>query len=170
MKNESEEDIDKRHRLLRSDPHRYLELVNEAILRAPRDSSAYFARHFGWIAIGNNEKALEDLNTALTLEPASVVFHARGLCHVRLKRFDDALFDFATAKSLDPEVWEGFWGPVYEAHCHAQLGNEAEAMAACDALPDDHWSRGLHGAPGGTKEEITEAIREHFSSRRGNSP
>lgn len=40
------------HKILRSDPHRYLRIVNEWIRQNPQNHQAYFSRHLVWEKIG----------------------------------------------------------------------------------------------------------------------
>lgn len=166
MKNETPEEFEQRHALLRSDPEKYIQSMNELLRRSPNDLGAYFSRHYGWIRLGQFNKALDDLNKTLLLHETPVTLKSRGLVYMRLGRLHEAAADFARAGAIDPEQWAEIWGLLYQAHCHALLGNKAEALEACNALPEDHWSPGLHGAPGGNKEQVVEGIRQTLNARR----
>jgi hypothetical protein len=51
------------------------------------------------------------------------------------------------------------FGLLFQADAHARLGNEAAALAYCARLPDDFWTPGIEGAPGGKKAQIAEELR-----------
>jgi tetratricopeptide (TPR) repeat protein len=148
------------HKILRSDPQRYLRIVNEWIQDNPENSHAYFDRHFAWMKIGEPLRALGDLNTVIGLKPDMISFLSRGEIHRHLGEYAKALEDFDRGEAIDPIEWQGTaFGPLYQADVHARLGNEAAALACCARLPDDFWTPGIHGAPGGGKAEIADALR-----------
>jgi hypothetical protein len=49
---------------------------------------------------------------------------------------------------------------------HARLGNEVAALACCAQLPDDFWTPGFEGAPGGGKAEIADELRRRAAQAR----
>ena len=51
------EEVSAFHKLLRTDPQRYLRIVNEWIAENPRNSHAYFDRHFAWMDLGEPQRA-----------------------------------------------------------------------------------------------------------------
>jgi len=55
------------------------------------------------------------------------------------------------------------------ADVHARLGNEAAALACCARLPDDFWTPGIYGAPGGGKADIADKLR-HSAVDARNKP
>jgi tetratricopeptide (TPR) repeat protein len=57
------------HKLLRADPQRYLRIVNGWIQENPNNHDAYFGRHFAWMKLGEPQRALDDLNKVIELEP-----------------------------------------------------------------------------------------------------
>src|ERR1700730_8650704 len=136
------------HQILRSDPERYLRIVNEWIAEDPGNSDAYFDRHLAWMHMGEPKRALEDLNTAIQLksEPSPLSLFSRGLVHRRMGDYETALKDFAI-------------GLLYQADAHACLGNEQAALSYCARLPDDFWTPGVYGAPGGGKADIADKLR-----------
>lgn len=148
------------HKVLRADPQRYLRIVNEWIQSDPDNSNAYFDRHFAWMRIGEPQRALEDLNKVVELNPAPVAFLFRGEVYRHLGEYGTALADFDRAEALDPEQWEedGF-GLLYQADCHARLGDENAALACCARLPDDFWTPEVEAAPSGDKRQIAEQLR-----------
>lgn len=151
------------HEILRSDPQRYLRIVNEWIDENPANSHAYFDRHFAWMRMGEPQRALEDLNTAIGLkgprDPLS--FFSRGLVHRHLGEYEKALADFDRGEALNPEGWEKdiVFGLLYQADSYARLGNEAAALGCCGRLPDDFWTPGIYGAPSGSKAEVADKLR-----------
>jgi hypothetical protein len=68
---------------------------------------------------------------------------------------------------MDPADWahEAF-GPLYQADCHARLGDEEKAMAYCARLPSDFWTPGLEGAPAGDKTQIADQLRQIAADAR----
>jgi tetratricopeptide (TPR) repeat protein len=69
------------HKLLRTDPRRYLQIVNGWIHENPANSHAYFDRHLAWMKLGDSQRALEDLNKVIQLdpEPRSIPFSGRSV-------------------------------------------------------------------------------------------
>ncbi|MGL1102614.1 hypothetical protein ACSTLM_00200, partial [Vibrio parahaemolyticus] len=63
--------------------------------------------------------------------------------------------------ALNPKQWEEdiVFGLLYQADLHARLGNEATALAYCARLPENFWTPGIYGAPGGGKAEIADKLR-----------
>lgn len=148
------------HKILRSDPQRYLRIVNEWIQDNPENHHAYFERHFGWMKIGEPLRALGDLNTAIELKPDMVSFMSRGEVYRHLGEYEKALEDFDRGEALDPQQWqEDVFGLYYQADTHARLGNDSAALSCCARLPDDFWTPGIHGAPAGGKAEIADTLR-----------
>ncbi len=155
------------HKILRSDPQRYLRIVNEWIQDNPENAHAYFDRHFAWMKIGEPRRALDDLNKVIELKPDMVSFLSRGEVQRHLGAYEKALEDFDRGEAIDPIEWQGTaFGPLYQADVHARLGNEPAALACCERLPDDFWSPGIHGTPGGGKAEIAETLRRVAAEAR----
>jgi tetratricopeptide (TPR) repeat protein len=156
------------HKLLRSDPQRYLHIVNQWIEDNPGSSHAYFDRHFAWMKIGEPKRALDDLDKVVKLAPEPVAFRSRGEVYRHLGEYDKALKDFDRAEALSPEKWEDdAFGLLFQADCHARLGDEHRALACCKRLPDDFWTPGLNGAPAGDKVQIAEQLRRTAAHARG---
>jgi hypothetical protein len=55
---------------------------------------------------------------------------------------------------------------LYQADTHARLGNETAALACCARLPEDFWTPGIDGAPGGGKADIADALRRIAADAR----
>ena len=162
------------HEILRSHPERYLRIVNEWIAKDPGNSDAYFDRHLAWMHMGEPKRALEDINTAIQLKskPSPLSLFSRGLVHRRMGEYETALKDFANGEAIDPEKWEKdiVFGLLYQADAHACLGNEQAALSYCARLPDDFWTPGVYGAPGGDKAEVADALRRIAADARRNRP
>ena len=158
------------HKILRSDPQRYFRIVNEWIRENPANLHAYFARHHAWLHLGQPRRALEDLDTVIRLapEPDAITLFSRGLVHRRLGEYEKALEDFNNAEAINPKGWdEGIvFGLLYQADTHARLGHEAAALDCCARLPDDFWTPGVYGAPGGGKAEIADELRRVAADAR----
>ena len=148
------------HKILRSDPNRYLKIVSGWIDQNPNNANAHYERHMGWMRIGEPHRALADLDRAIELDADPVTYLCRGKVHRHLGRYQDALDDFQRGEALDPKEWnEDSFGPLYQADTHARLGHESEALAYCARLPDAFWTPGLDGAPSGNKQEVAAALQ-----------
>jgi tetratricopeptide (TPR) repeat protein len=159
------------HKVLRSDPQRYLSIVNRWIQNNPDNSHAYFDRHFAWMKIGEPHRALEDLNKVIELSPQPAAFRSRGEVYRHLGEYTKALADFDHAEALNPAQWdETAFGLLYQADCYARLGNEASALAQCARLPDDFWTPGLNGAPAGDKGQVAEQLRRVAAAAQRRQP
>jgi tetratricopeptide (TPR) repeat protein len=157
------------HKILRSDPQRYLRIVNEWIRKDPKNHQAYFSRHFVWAKIGAPREAIDDLNKVVELEskPDPITFLSRGQVYRHLGEYEKAIEDFDRAEAIDPVEWrDGAFGPFFQADTHARLGNEVAALACCARLPDDFWTPGFEGAPGGGKAEIADELRRRAAQAR----
>jgi tetratricopeptide (TPR) repeat protein len=157
------------HKMLRSNPQQYLRIVNQWIADDPTNSSAYFDRHFAWMKTGEPRRALKDLNKVIELEPKPrpISFLTRAHVYRHLGEYEKAIEDFNHAEALNPTEWqEGAFGPFFQADTHARLGNEAAALACCVRLPDNFWTPGFEGAPGGGKAEIADELRRRAAQAR----
>jgi tetratricopeptide (TPR) repeat protein len=162
------EEVEVLHELLRSDTERYLQIVNGWIEENPANSHAYFDRHFAWMKLGEPQRAIADLDMVIQLDPSPVAFWARGGVHRRVGEYEKALEDLDRAEAIDPAQWtEDAFGLLFQADCHARLGNEAAALAYCARLHDDFWTGSIEGAPGGSKAEIADKLRLMAADVRG---
>jgi tetratricopeptide (TPR) repeat protein len=150
------------HKLLRSDPQQYLQIVNKWIDQNPKNAHAYFDRHFAWMHMGEPLRALDDLNKAIELggETEPMSFLSRGQVYRHLGKYEKALEDYNRGEAINPTQWrEDAFGPFFQADTYARLGNEAAALERCACLPNDFWTPGLNGAPGGGKAQIADKLR-----------
>ena len=143
------------HNLCQSDPQGYLQITNEWIRQNPRDANAYFSRHFGWLKLNQPDRALDDLDKVVEIEPSQSAYLARGKVLREMGDLRGAISSYEKGEALDPTEWKNdAIGPYFQADCHARLGDEAAAIAYCRMLPSDFWTPGLFGAPAGDKTEI----------------
>jgi tetratricopeptide (TPR) repeat protein len=157
------------HKMLRSDPQRYLGIVNQWIADDPTNSSAYFDRHFAWMEIGEPDRALDDINKVIELEPKTraISFLARAHVYRHLGEYEKAIEDYSRAEAIDPVEWQdGAFGPFFQADTYARLGDETAALACCARLPHGFWTPGFEGAPGGGKAEIADELRWRAAQAR----
>lgn len=147
------------HDLLRADPQRYIQITNDWIRQSPDNSHAYYDRHLGWMRIGEPQRALDDLNRAIELSPNQARFEARGNVHRNLGDYEAALRDYKQGDALDPTLYEEGLTLLYQADCHARLGDEVAALACCARLPDDFWTPGPNDAPAGDKIAVGHRLR-----------
>jgi tetratricopeptide (TPR) repeat protein len=161
------EEIEVLQKLFRSDTARYLQIVNGWIVENPNNSHAYFDRHFAWMKLGDPQRALDDINKSIELEPEPVAFTMRGEVYRFLGDYQKAVADYARAEALDPEEWqENGFCLLYQADAHAHLGNEPAALACCARLRDDFWTPGMNNTPGGGKAEIAQKLRQIVADTR----
>jgi tetratricopeptide (TPR) repeat protein len=161
------EEVRALHIILRTDPQRYLRIVNGWIEINPRNAHAFWERHLGWMKIGEPRRALEDLDKAIELDPEAVGFRSRGEVHRHLGEYQKALADFSRGEAIDPKQWENdVFGLYYQADVYARVGDESAALAHCARLPDDFWTPGIHGAPGGGKADIADKLRHIAADAR----
>jgi tetratricopeptide (TPR) repeat protein len=167
MSGVSYDDLQNHLHLLRKAPEKFLAVVDEFIRAYPQHAGGYFNRHFAWARMGHFDKALDDLRTALKLNPNAAKFDALGKIYYRMGRFADAIEALNQSAALDPHTWAHSPSPLFRADCHARLGNEAAALEDCKSLPDDHrLPYGLFGVPKGDKREATAEIRRRAAAGR----
>jgi tetratricopeptide (TPR) repeat protein len=157
------------HDLRRSNLQRYMEIVNEWLREDPENFHAYFDRHYAWNDLGEPRRALDDLTKAIELAPKNqAVFCARGRIYRQLGEHENALADFSRGEGINPKEWgDQAITLLYQADSHARVGDEASALACCERLPNDFWTPGIDGAPGGGKAEIAAELRRIAVDARG---
>jgi tetratricopeptide (TPR) repeat protein len=157
---ETPEEVFALYELRRADPQRFLKIVDEWLQEEPRNFRPYFDRHFLWEDLGEPRRALDDLDKVIELAPSQGAFCARGRIYRQLGEHANALADFRRGEAIDPKEWQdAAITLLYQADSHAHLGDEASALDCCARLPDDFWTPGLDGAPGGGKTEIAAELR-----------
>jgi len=159
-------EMKRRNQLLFSDPEQYLAMLNEEIKNNPQDPHLYFERHQGFDRTGQHEEALNDLQTSIALDPRPVCYECQGNVLMNLGRYSEALDSFNQAEAMDPSRWQGGYGSLYRADCHARMGNEEAAVSDAMRLPDDHWTPGLCGAPKGNKAEVITELRRRTAAAK----
>jgi tetratricopeptide (TPR) repeat protein len=147
------------HKILRTDPQRYLQIVNSWIDENPQSSHAYYDRHLAFMNLGEPHLGLADLNKAIELAPNPSKFEARGDVYRYLGEYERALQDYQHGEAMNPTEWAQGYGLLLQADCHAQLGHERAALACCARMPDDFWTPGIDGAPAGDKVAIADKLR-----------
>jgi tetratricopeptide (TPR) repeat protein len=71
-----------------------------------KDARLYFQRGNAWLDKKEYDKAIEDFNEAIRLEPRNAdmnAFHSRGIAWFWKKEYDNAIQDFGEAIRLDPK-------------------------------------------------------------------
>lgn len=148
------------------DPRRYLAEAEDQVRKSPDDPSAYHERHIAWDLLGRKDLALKDLDTAVALRPSWGLHEDRAVILRQLGRYREALQALNRAEAMNPEDWAGGFGLLFRADTHARLGDEAAALADCARLPDDHWTPGFFGAPGGDKQQVITEIKRRAAIAR----
>jgi tetratricopeptide (TPR) repeat protein len=148
------------HDIRRTDPQRYLKIVEEWLNENPDNHHAYLGRHFAWMDLGEPDRALDDMNKVVELNPDEDAFLLRGEVFRHLGQYEAALDDFDRSERLMPDDWEDLgFGLLFQADCHARLGDEDKALACCERLPDDFWTPGIFDAPAGDKKAVAPQLR-----------
>jgi tetratricopeptide (TPR) repeat protein len=154
------EEVKMLHEMRRSDPRKYLKIVDDWIKENPSNHRAYFDRHFAWMSLGEPRRALADMDKVLELEPDPLAYYSRAEVHKHLGEYGRALGDFGRSEAMIPDEWQDLgFGLLQQADCHARLGDEASALACCARLTDDFWTPGLSDAPAGDKIAIAERLK-----------
>lgn len=155
------------HQILRSDPNHYLQITNDWISQDPNNSHAYFDRHFAWLKLDKPQRAIEDLDKVIELNPDQAAFLARGEVYRQIGEYQKAIEDFDRGEAINSTEWRGHvLGLLYQADCHARLGDEESALAYCARLPDNFWTPGLDGATAGNKTEVATELRRIAAEAR----
>lgn len=152
-------ELDDAFELLRSDPQRSLEICQRYVAEHSSDAHGYFSRANAWEELGENEKALADMDKGIELCPNSGTYSTRGVFLHGIGDYQQAIEDLTRARELDYEEWRGSLDPHFRADCYARLGRLKEALADCEFIEEDHWTPGLMGLPAGNKREFIEEIK-----------
>jgi tetratricopeptide (TPR) repeat protein len=161
------EEVLELHRLSVADPSRFIEIANDWIATNPTDAHAYFDRHFAWARMGQNQRALEDIDKSIELDPSPTALKARGDLHRRLGNYPLAARDYAQGEAISREQWAADAIPLlYQADTYARMGDQPNALAYCARLPDDFWTPGHSDLPPGGKTEISAELKRHASEAR----
>lgn len=160
------EDIHQLYRILRTDPHRFLQLAQEYIRRFPEQPEGYDTRGDAWEALGYLDRALQDFSASLSRRPSTFRLERRARVFRRLGRYQEAIDDFNRSEAMAPDQWGETFAPLYRADCHACLGNTEAALADCERLSSDHWTPGMDNTPSGNKEAVIEEIKRRARAAR----
>jgi len=161
------EEILEDHKILRSDPQRYLQMINDRIAANPNSPHGYFSRHQAWMRLDQPTSALADLDRSIALDPKPTAFWSRANVNRHVGEYEKAIEDYSRREAIDPEQWSRDAFPlIYQADTYARLGDEPMALAYCARLPDDFWTPGHHDLPPGGKIEIADELRRRAAAAR----
>ena len=147
------------HRLLRTHPKQFLRIAEDTIRKYPDDPRGYLDCVWFWMRAEEYEYALSDLTTALKLEDCQMTRMDLGIVLRCMGRYREAIDELNRCEAMDPAVVTGIVH-VNRAACHAGLGDLDAALADCALLSEDYFLPSLFGWPGGTKRQVTKAVRE----------
>lgn len=86
---------------------------------------AYHNRGIAYAEFGQYERAIEDFDWAIRLDPQyASAYHNRGVAYYHLGQYDLAIEDYDKAIKLDPHLAEAYYG---RGLAYAILGNSREA-------------------------------------------
>jgi tetratricopeptide (TPR) repeat protein len=157
------------HKLCQTDPEQYLRVTNEWISENPCNADAYFSRHYAWLKLGEPDRALDDINTVIKLDPSELAYTCRAKIHRRIGNYQHALQDYERIERDNPELWREDWfSLLYQADSYARLGQLGDALRCWELLPADFWTPGMNDAPPGNKVEIQEELLRIAATSRQN--
>ncbi len=94
-------------------------IFKEPDLASQEVAQMWFARGRIYLDSGNNEKAIEDLGRAITLDSRMIqAYYFRGVAYSAAKKYHLAIKDLKTAASLSPSFAEPHFelGKIYQSH------------------------------------------------------
>jgi tetratricopeptide (TPR) repeat protein len=107
-------------------PQEALVYFEDALKKSPDSGRAFLFRGLAHESLNNPERALPDLNKALSLgEPKSVVLPARASVEVSMRDYDKAIEDCTTVIVDDPHNVEAY---RVRATCHFRQEHYGEAL------------------------------------------
>jgi tetratricopeptide (TPR) repeat protein len=106
-----------------------LELCEQYVREHPDDANGLFSRFQVLQGLGENKRALADIDRVLEIDPNSTGYSARGAFFHGVGDYQRAIDDLARARELDAEEWEGSFDPHFRADSYARLGRLDEALA-----------------------------------------
>ena len=121
-----------------------LQVAEVALKAKPNDLNARFARASAYFQLGENPKAIDDLNAVIKKTPqTTVAYQSRALAHARLGHKDEALADLAQFQKGDSTESSRLYLAVVVA---AELGEGTDqAFEKLDAaLQKQPQDAGLH--------------------------
>ena len=151
--------------MLMREPAQYVALMDSRLRANPNDAMSYFERHRGWFRLGRKDLALDDIERAMAIEDRPLFHIYKGHILADQGRYADALTSFSKAEALAPDAYVGAMGPLFQADCHARLGDEQAAVTAMDRMEDQYYP-GIYGTPSGTKAEIMTELRRRAAAAR----
>ena len=125
----------------------------------------YSNRGNSFFDLGNLERAIEDYNKALQLNPDdTVTLSNRGAAYIVLKRYDEALEDFTRASALEPSNYVALsnrcWVLVLRGKLDAAL---SDCNRALELSPNDPFSLSsramIHMKKGRMEEALADSNR-----------
>lgn len=112
------------------DPLKATDLLTEAIEKYDRHAQALERRGYLHYAMGNYDKALEDLNAAIGIDPyLAEAYLNRGLVLQAIGQLEGALADFQAAIKNSIPLRPIFWtARRLKGDCHINLGDSQNAI------------------------------------------
>ncbi len=90
----------------------------------PNDPDAMMSRAFGSVYVGEPERALEQIDEAIRIDPLGHYGYIRGLASYGMRNYEDALAAFKTVRGEAQGV------QAWLAACYGQIGNREDAKGA----------------------------------------
>lgn len=153
------EELDDAFEQLRHNPQRSLEICQDYWSKPPDNPSGLFSRFQAWCRLGENEKALADIDRVIELDPNSGGYSSRGSFFHGIGDYQRAIDDLTRAREFDEQEWQTSLDPHFRADSYARLGRLEEALADCAFIREDHRMPAFKGLPGGSKQQFIEEIR-----------
>src|SRR5581483_11291421 len=101
---------------------------DQALVLLPSYVPAYIGRGRAYLALGEHQWALDDINRALNLEPLRMdLYVTRGDAYYRLKQYEHALEDYNKAIDIHVESSEKARQYFYRGCTYVWLKNASQA-------------------------------------------
>lgn len=104
-------------------------LLNSGKIKSPHEGDFYAMRASAHFALEQREKALADLNKALTYRQVPEIYFQRALLHIAMKNADSAKNDLAQVMKLKPDFAPAYFMRGLIAY---DAGDYAEAVTHFD--------------------------------------
>jgi protein O-mannosyl-transferase len=116
-----------------------ISLWSHVIEKEPgRVPAAYSNRGAMFGELKQLDRAIEDFNAALAIDPAAVVYNNRGKLFSEMGRLDEAIRDYDSAIAMDPAYYLAYNNRGILHHDRGQLDRAIEDYTAAIALKPDY--------------------------------
>lgn len=118
-----------------------IEYIKKGRIAYPENNNLIVEELEDYLQSGNSEKALENLNTAITNDPKNaVLYFARGTVNENLKNTDNAIADYKKALEIKPDYYDATFNlGAYYFNAGADNINEANKLPLNESKKYDEF-------------------------------